>query len=172
MSIRTLNINQYVQVFTAEKDNKATYGEVHTDFSLIHRILNLLPTYLFADPTKKWLDPCCGKGYFTIILYKRLFKSLSKCIPNAEKRHTHIIERMIYMIELNNEHIPQLYELFGENANILNGNFLELTNQKYDIIIGNPPFNINGAIKVPTRKNFNKKNGWKNDLGFFCKESD
>ena len=171
MSIRTLNINQYVQVFTAEKDNKATYGEVHTDFSLIHKILNLLPTYLFADPTKKWLDPCCGKGYFTIILYKRLFKSLSKCIPDVEKRHNHIIERMIYMVELNNEHIPQLYELFGENANILNGDFLELTNQKYDIIIGNPPFNINGAIKVPTRKNFNKKTDGKMIWASFVKKA-
>ena len=57
---------------------------------------------------------------------------------------------MIYMIEINNEHIPQLYELFGENANILNGDFLDSTNQKYDIIIGNPPFNRHGLIKTPT----------------------
>lgn len=171
MTIRSLNIDQYTQVFTAAKNNKVAYGEVHTDFILVNKILDLLPTYIFADPTKKWLDPCCGKGYFTIILYKRLFKSLSKCIPDTEKRHQHIIERMIYMIELNSEHIPQLYELFGEKANILNGNFLELTNQKYDVIIGNPPFNINGAIKVPTRSNCSKKTDGKMIWTTFVKKA-
>ena len=171
MSIRTLNINQYSQVFNAEKNNKINFGEVHTDFTLIHKILDLLPKYLFADPTKKWLDPCCGKGYFTIVLYKRLFKSLLKSIPNDEERHNHIIKHMIYMVELNSEHIPLLYKLFGENANILNGDFLTLTNQKYDIIIGNPPFNINGVIKVPTRNNVNKKTDGKMIWAAFVKKA-
>ena len=171
MSIRSLNIDQYTQVFTTEKNNKVVYGEVHTDFILVNKILDLLPTYIFADPTKKWLDPCCGKGYFTIILYRRLFKSLSKCIPDTEKRHQHIIERMIYMIEINSEHIPRLYELFGENANILNGDFLELTNQKYDVLIGNPPFNINGSIKVPTCSNYSKKTDGKMIWAAFVKKA-
>jgi hypothetical protein len=171
MSIRTLNIEKYTQVFTAEKNNKATYGEVHTDFTLIHKILDLVPTYLFADPTKKWLDPCCGRGYFTMVLYKRLFHALSQSIPDTEKRHKHIIEHMIYMIEINSEHIPRLYELFGENANILNGDFLEVTNQKYDIVIGNPPFNINGAIKVPTRNNCSKKTDGKMIWAAFVKKA-
>lgn len=155
MSIYNKNIDTISQFFDVSDSNKHIYGEVNTDFILINKILDLLPETVFVDKNKKWLDPCCGKGYFSIVLYQRLFKSLP--IPNPIERHNHIIEKMIYMIEINGEHLNELYELFGEKANILNGDFLDLTNQKYDIIIGNPPFNINGVVKVPTQKNFSKK---------------
>ena len=146
MSIYNKNIDTFIQKFDVSAHNKHMHGEVNTDFILINKILDLLPQELYADKTKKWLDPCCGKGYFAIILYKRLFKSLSKQIQNPLKRHKHIIENMIYMIEINQQHINEIYMLFGENCNILNGDFLNSTNQKYDIIIGNPPFNVNGVV--------------------------
>ena len=59
---------------------------------------------------------------------------------------------MIYMIEINNEYINELYTIFGENCNIINDNFFNYNNMKFDIIIQNPPFNINNNIKVPTNK--------------------
>jgi|SaaInlStandDraft_1057018.scaffolds.fasta_scaffold42656_2 tRNA1(Val) A37 N6-methylase TrmN6 len=161
MSIYNKNIDTFIQKFDVSAHNKHTHGEVNTDFILINKILDLLPQELYADKTKKWLDPCCGKGYFTIILYKRLFKSLSKQIQNPLKRHKHIIENMIYMIEINQQHINEIYMLFGENCNILNGDFLNSTNQKYDIIIGNPPFNVNGIVKVPTQRELSKKSDGK-----------
>jgi len=155
MSIRNKNMETFIQYFNVSDSNKNIYGEVNTDFTLINKILDLLPKKLFKDKNLKWLDPCCGKGYFSIILYQRLFKYLP--ISNPEEKHKHIIEKMMYMIEINGEHLNELYELFGENANILNADFLDLTNQKYDVIIGNPPFNINGVVKVPTQNNISKK---------------
>ena len=104
MFIYNKNIDTFIQKFDVSRFNKNTHGEVNTDFSLINKILDLLPISLFSDKNKKWLDPCCGRGYFSIILYQRLFKSLSEEIKNPEERHIHIIENMIYMIEINKEH--------------------------------------------------------------------
>ena len=130
MSIYNKNIDTITQYFDVSDSNKHIYGEVNTDFILINKMLDLLPETVFKDKNKKWLDPCCGKGYFSIVLYQRLFKSLP--ITDPIERHSHIIEKMIYMIEINGEHLNELYKLFGEKANILNGDFLDLTNQKYD----------------------------------------
>ncbi len=76
MSISTIDLATHKQVFNVNINNKKTFGEVTTDFSLINKILDLLPQYLFENPSLKWLDPCAGKGYFSMVLYKRLFKSL------------------------------------------------------------------------------------------------
>lgn len=49
-----------------ERDNnrvKAT-GEVFTPTPLVQEILDQLPTELFTDPTKTYLDPACGDGQF------------------------------------------------------------------------------------------------------------
>ena len=68
---------------------------------------------------------------------------------------------MLHMVELNPEYSSSLKQLFGQNSNINITNFLDLNNKnlykKYDIIIGNPPFNSGGAIKVPTNNNLSKK---------------
>ena len=157
MSIFSLQLEKYKQDFSASARNKEVYGEVNTDFLLVNKMIDLLPSELFSNPDLKWLDPCAGKGYFTMVLYKRLFESLRTKIKAPKKRHCHIIEKMIYMIELNSEHIPILYKVFGENANIANQDFLRMTNMKFDIIIGNPPFNSNGIRKVPTNSKVSKK---------------
>ena len=157
MSIKTINLSTFKQIFIANKDNKKMYGEVSTDFDLINQILNLLPESIFKNPKLKWLDPCAGKGYFSMVLYKRLFKSLQIKIKNPESRHKHIIRNMIYQVELNAEHIPTLHSIFGEEANIFQKDFLQLKDGEYDVIIGNPPFNSMGSIKVPTNKKSKKK---------------
>ena len=101
MSIYDINIKTYKQDFTITEGNKQINGEVHTDFKVINQILDLIPNKCFKDPTLKWLDPCAGRGYFCMILYKRLFKALKQSFPNVVERHNHITSNMIYMIELN-----------------------------------------------------------------------
>ena len=60
------------------------------------------------------------------------------------------------MIEINPEHISVIKTLFGEKVNINCNNFLGTTGV-YDMIIGNPPFNCNGPVKVPTNTKVSKK---------------
>jgi tRNA1(Val) A37 N6-methylase TrmN6 len=153
MSIRTIDINQYPQFFNVSLQNKHKYGEINTDFKLANQILQLIPNDKFKNPKLKWLDPCCGRGYFSIALYKKLFNNLP--IKNEEK-HNHIINEMLWMIEINSEHITVLKEIFGEKAHIINADFLT-TVGTYDMIFGNPPFNVAGQVKVPTNIKISKK---------------
>ena len=91
---------------------------MHTDFVLINDMLKLIPLKYYKNPNLKWLDPCCGRGYFTMILYKKLFESLQGIIPDQQKRHDHIICNMIYMIEINPIYFTLLKTIFGEKSNI------------------------------------------------------
>ena len=168
MSIQGSTIINYKQDFNVEKQYKSMYGEVRTDFKLIEKMFNLLPKNLLGNPRLTWCDPCCGNGYFSIYLYHQLFKNLTE-IKELKKRH-HRIMQMLTMIELNPFHIPVLKNIFGEKSNIYQKSFLE-TNKKYDVIVGNPPFNSQGLKKVPTQTKKSKKNDGKTAWIPFLKHS-
>ena len=172
MSIYSLQLSEYKENLNASIQNKEQFGEVITPLFLIEEMLNLLPPTVFSNPNLKWLDPCAGTGHFSILIYKKLFNSLRTEIKELKKRHYHIISKMLFMVEKNSEHLPRLYSLFGENANIINDDFLQQDiTQQYDIIIGNPPFNINGKIKVPTDHHSHKINDGKSIWTCFVKKS-
>ena len=148
MSIFSINLETYKQNFDISGNNKKKYGEVHTTFKLIYEIFELIPIKYFKNPHLKWLDPGTGRGYFSMVLYKKLFKNLINAFPNEEKRHKHIINNMIWMVEYNIDFIPLLKSIFGEKSNIYNENYIHFNDfsYKFDFIIGNPPFNVGGKI--------------------------
>ena len=82
MSISTQFLSNFKQNLISKKENKERYGEVFTNFSLIDKMLDLLPQELFENPELKWLDPCAGTGYFMMKVYERLMKGLS-----TKKKH-------------------------------------------------------------------------------------
>ena len=117
-----------------------------------------IPKELFSNPDLKWLDPGAGTGYFSMYLFNKLNIGLSKKIPNKNERHNHIIRNMMYMVEIQQKNIEHLLNLFGEDANIIHEDYTLLKSKiKFDIIIGNPPYNSKGLKKVPTQKGINKK---------------
>lgn len=132
---------------------KAKYGEVFTPSALIKKMLDKLPPLVWTNPDFKWLDPCCGTGNFLIHIYQRLMKGLEKWQSNEDKRSAHIIENMLYMIELNKKNYTICRDLFGVKANIVCSDFL-LDKQfftkdntvvynvikEFNCIVGNPPF--------------------------------
>lgn len=154
--IKNLNIDNYKQDFSLNTERKLLYGEILTPFSLINEMFDMFPDDFFKDKNKKWLDAGAGCGYFSMILYLKLFHFLSTTIPDKDKRHQHIIENMLFMSELQPDNINHLIKMFGKNANIIKGDFLK-HQAEYDFIIGNPPYNCNGIKKVPTNKQLNKK---------------
>ena len=130
--------------------NKLLYGEVLTPINIVTKMLNIIDNKYFKDPKLKWLDPGCGTGNFSIVLYNKLLENLT-IIKEKQERSEHIIKNMIYMVELREENINILKKTFGKNANIINKDYLNWeTDIKFDIVIGNPPFNFNGIKKVPT----------------------
>ena len=151
-------------------ENKALYGEVYTPISFVKDILSIIPETIFQNPYLRWLDPGAGTGNFSLVLYYKLLNSLEYIISDINERRTHIIKNMIYMVELRPENIIILKTIFGEDANIYEGNFLTFNNLsnscdikhstwpiQFDMIIGNPPFNLNGSKKVPTNNKLEKK---------------
>ena len=156
MSIQTINRENYKQELTINIDNKNNYGEIFTPFKLINDMFNMIPIEYFKDENKKWLDAGAGKGYFSIVLYWKLYDNLEYKINNNEERHEHIIKNMIFLSEINKINIKHLIHLFGDDANIISGDFL-LHKNEYDFIIGNPPYNSQGTKKVPTNNKLNKK---------------
>ena len=59
MSIQNINLDTFKQVFDVSNNNKAIYGEVHTDFSIVNKILDLIPSHYFTNPSLTWLRPMC-----------------------------------------------------------------------------------------------------------------
>ena len=150
-------ITSYLSVRDEEKDK---FGEVFTPMKLINEMFDKLPHAVWADPDKKWLDPANGIGNFPMVAYMRLMEGLSQKIPDDQKRSKHIIENMLYMVEINPKNVKISRRIFGSNANICCADFLNETDKvmrefgvdNFDIIIGNPPFNA-------SQENEGKKGG-------------
>jgi len=160
------------------KEDKNNYGIVYTPTSLVDKILDLIPLEHYKNPTLKWLDIGAGNGAFSLNLYNRLMNTLVTAIPNNESRKAHILENMIYMCEIYIPHINKLETLFSHKTNIIKSDFLLLNNndllnnnEQFNIIIGNPPYNINGALKTPTNNSFKKTEDGKQVYVEFVKKS-
>ena len=140
-------IEQYLSVREEEKNK---HGEVFTPPTLIEEMLDKLPKPVWSNPDLKWLDPANGIGNFPMVAYQKLMKGLNSWEPNAKTRSKHIIEKMLYMVEINPKNVKISKKIFGSNANICCADFLKDSEKcfrqfgvdKFDIIIGNPPFQI------------------------------
>lgn len=138
-----------------KEKEKRENGEVFTPLYLVNEMLDKLDEAyikeheksIFTEDKFKWLDPAVGIGNFQIIVYQRLMKGLITKIPNEEERRKHILEEMLYMVEISDKSIYILGKIFcGDKykLNIHNGSFL---NSKcrydfmFDVVMGNPPYN-------------------------------
>lgn len=139
-------IEEYLPVREIEKDK---YGEVFTPASLINEMLDKLPKSVWKNPDLKWLDPANGSGNFPMIAFEKLNEGLKNVdgYKDETKRKKHIIKNMLYMVELNEKNVGISKKVFGKDANIYCGSFLEdewykhFGVEKFDVIMGNPPFN-------------------------------
>jgi len=155
MKINEDNIRDIINNTLTLRDNeKKKYGEVYTPTFLIDEIYDNLPTEVFMNPHFKWLDPCVGTGNFTALLYFRLMNTLTMIPKN--KRSSHILKNMIYMNELNPDNVKKTKALFNKihpriKINIIEGDFLTCEyDTKFDIIVGNPPYNKERTSKKGT----------------------
>jgi hypothetical protein len=130
-------------------------GEVFTPMNLVNEMLDTLPEDVWTNPDLKWLDPAAGMGNFPIAVYIRLMECLKILIPDEEIRRKHILEKMLYMVELDKSNVFMMRKILCGNKyklNIFQGSFLDYkTDITFNIIIGNPPFqktDINGNRKA------------------------
>jgi hypothetical protein len=129
------------------------YGEVFTPDFLIKDMLSKLPKNVWRNPNLKWLDNSCGSGNFLIYVKNKLMVSLSDVIPDKDEREKHILENMLYGVELQAKNLlitlQRLDSKEKYKLNISNNNALEFDywDEKFDIIIGNPPYQDNSGNK-------------------------
>jgi hypothetical protein len=146
---------------------KKEYGEVFTPMEIVNEMLDKLPKSVWKNKDLKWFDPAAGMGNFPIAVYLRLMKGLKKVIASDVSRKRHIIENMLYMCELNKKNALVCKQIFNVNdkykLNLHRGNTLKFSPKKifgvdkFDIILGNPPYN-KGGIRSHTGKQLGEKN--------------
>ena len=139
---------------------KKKMGEVFTPMWFINNaMLSDLKAYykehynreLFADETLRWFDPAVGMGNYMIAIYYELMAGLKEKIPNEKDRKKHILEKQLFMSEYNKKNCILVKQIFNMNnehqLNLHEGDSLQLDIKKtfgverFDIIIGNPPYN-------------------------------
>ena len=153
-------INSMLKPKAVEKEKN---GEVFTPLELVEEMLDKLPIDVWSNPNLKWFDPTVGIGNFMVCVYYRLMKGLESVITDHSQRKKHIIENMLYMSEMNAKNVFICKTVFGDNANIYEGDTLKLdvlakwNIEKFDIIIGNPPYN-SGGIRSSTGAKLGEKN--------------
>jgi adenine-specific DNA-methyltransferase len=122
---------------------KKTRGEVFTPMALVNEMLDKLPKDVWENKNLKWLDPAAGMGNFPVAVYMRLMEGLKKKMSSEEERRKHILEKMLYMVEIDKANVFMMKKIFCGGTyklNIYEGSFLQYKEAKFDIVMGNPPF--------------------------------
>lgn len=139
---------------------KKKFGEVFTPMSFINNdMLGDLEAYyketynknIFEEETLKWGDTTAGMGNFPIAIYYKLMDGLKNKIQDENERKKHILEKMLYMSEINKKNCFIIKQIFNMNnefkLNLHECDSLQLDIRKvfgitkFDIVIGNPPYN-------------------------------
>jgi hypothetical protein len=168
MNTEIIKIKEYVNEIIekhlpAKSNEKSKYGEVFTPIVMIETLYKEFPKQIWNNPSTTWLDPAGGIGNFSLVLYFWLMNGLKKKIPNEKKRSIHIIEKMIYIAEINANNVNICKKIFkticpSASPNIHKGDFLKLDTaainwpNKFNCIIGNPPYNIGGTGLEGTKR--------------------
>jgi hypothetical protein len=167
-------ILEIIESHIAPKDfEKEKFGEVFTPVPLILEMMALVPPEIWKNKNLKWLDPANGIGNFMVIVYYKLLSTLTPQFKTQSECSLHIIENMLYMNEINGKNVnmtKELFKMIDSNArldHIYKSDFLkasaamDVSKTSYDVIIGNPPYNIEGIRSNARKKTGNEKSIYK-----------
>jgi hypothetical protein len=185
-------VNDLIQKNLPIKSNeKSEFGEVFTPISMIETLYERFPKNIWSNENFTWLDPAGGIGNFPLVLFFWLMNGLRLKIKDETKRAKHIIEKMIFISEINSKNVEICKKIFktispDAKLNIFKGDFLKLSEstrdlnwpQKFNCVIGNPPYNIGGTGLEGSKRthiiftehalNLLEKNGY---LSYICPPS-
>lgn len=128
-----------------KKEHKKELGSFYTPLEVVRYMVDDIVKDMNYEenPNIRILDPSCGGGYFLLELYKKLVLMAKKSgIDDPEK---HVMDANLFGFDIDENAVMitqiEIYEKTGHAApNIECRDFLIGKLEKYDIIIGNPPY--------------------------------
>jgi len=141
-NIPTINTSSFkvLKKYYDEKLNmdKSTYkssNDEPTPLDCVIEMIDRLPDDLWLKEELSILDPCCGNGNFSIVLYFKLLEYYKK---------SKILEEILEFNDINNERLENVSKVFCKNEynlKITNEDYIVSNNlKKYDLILTNPPY--------------------------------
>jgi hypothetical protein len=109
-------------------------NEVFSSSELVEKMFSLWPKEVWSDPEGKWVEPTCGEGNILIAMYNNLMNGLKDWEPDSNKRHKHIIENMIFGVDIMEDNIEHCIDRL--NARGLNHNLVCADALTYDFSFG------------------------------------
>jgi len=166
-----------------DKDNKETKGTYYTPYHIVLFLMDEVLPWNEKNTDIKILDPSCGSGIFLVEAYRRLIGRWMLANPNKHISFSdlsQLLKENIFGVDTNGQAIRiaalSLYltlcdyleprDIWKEevkfqpllNRNLFDSDFFEentkFLNKKYDIIIGNPPWE--SELSEPARKYIKK----------------
>lgn len=122
-----MKINKFRQI-----NQNISRGEVFTHPRLVRRILLRVSDKIYLNKKSKFLVPGCGMGVFMIELVKILVEKYNYTIEDAKSRVIGVDNRIKYINYLKRKGYQVYHMDFIKD---------KLPIKKFDVIIGNPPYN-------------------------------
>ena len=126
---------QYNEKLNIDKSTYKSSNDEPTPIECIEDMINKIPCELWERKNLKILDPCCGNGNFGLPIMNELEKKHDKKI---------ILENILFFNDINIERLKNVEKIYCKdkyNLNITKKNYIENTfNDKYDLIVANPPY--------------------------------
>ena len=146
-----LMLREYAKV---SREEQRKFSEITTPLNVVKDMLDILPEEVWQNPYLKWFDCSNGIGPFPLLILNKLMMGLQNWEPDEEKRYKHILEKMLYVCELQNRNnflFLSAVDPYNEyKINIFNGSFLSKEFdicmkymwgiEKFDIVLSNPPY--------------------------------
>jgi len=152
--------------FIPSIEEKKNNAEIPTPIQLVEEMLDKIPKEFWKEMNKVF-EPCCGKGNFVMKIFEKFFNGLSDKYPDEKKRCKKIITKCLYFSDITPMNVFITTEIlkceiqsrtgndkeikYSFNSNVGNTLSLDIEKKfgvdKFDAIIGNPPYNDDSGNK-------------------------